>query len=102
MLLAATYAGINDRAGIVVATRLASDPPGTLAAPTVAVVSTTSYNAQGSSTQRWGDMSKVDVDPVDDQTLWAFVEYCNADDSWGVRVIEILAPPPATPCPRSG
>jgi hypothetical protein len=41
------------------------------------------------------------VDPTDDQTLWAFGEYCNATDSWGVRVIQLLAPPPATPASAS-
>jgi hypothetical protein len=97
MLLGASYAGVTERAGCAVAGRLAGDPLGTIAAPTFAVVSTTNYNVQGGTSQRWGDMSKVDVDPVDDQTLWAFAEYCNADNSWGVRVIQILAPPPATP-----
>jgi hypothetical protein len=96
MILGATFAGNDDRAGCLVAGRLASDVPGTIASPTIAVVSTNSYNV-ASGIQRWGDMSTVDVDPVDDQTLWAFVEYCNADDSWGIRVIQVLAPPPALP-----
>ncbi len=101
MLLGATYAGNNDHPGCALAGRLASDPPGTLGAPVLAVVSSNNYNAQSVTPQRWGDMSKIDVDPTDDQTLWAFVEYCNADNSWGVRVIQVLAPPPATPASAS-
>jgi hypothetical protein len=97
VLLGATFAGNQDRAGCAVATRLSSDPAGSISAPTFAVVATTDYNAQGVSPQRWGDMSKVDVDPTDDQTMWAFVEYCDLTNEWGVRVIQLLAPPPAMP-----
>jgi hypothetical protein len=100
MVMGATYASTTDHAGCAISGRYASDAPGTIQAPTLAVVSTTAYNAQ-SGTQRWGDFSKVDVDPTDDQTLWAFVEYCNATNSWGVRVIQVLAPPPATPTSAS-
>jgi len=97
MILGATYAGSTERTGCAIASRLAADPPGTIGAPILAVVGTSDYNVQSVTPQRWGDMSKVDVDPTDDQTLWAFVEYCNADDSWGVRVIQVRAPPPVTP-----
>jgi hypothetical protein len=100
VLLGATFAGSNDRAGCAVASRLASDAPGTISAPTFAVVSSTNYNVQ-SSTQRWGDMSKVDVDPTDDQTMWAFIEYCSGTNQWGVRVIQLRAPAPVTPSSAS-
>jgi hypothetical protein len=46
---------------------------------------------------RWGDYSQTVVDPLDDQTLWTFQEYANVDDSYGVRVVQFKAPPPATP-----
>ena len=49
------------------------------------------------SPQRWGDYSMVTVDPLDDMTFWSVHEYCNGADSWGVRVIQFNAPPPATP-----
>jgi hypothetical protein len=64
----------------------------------LALTSSTAYNLSG---QRWGDFSKVDVDPTDDQSAWAFVEYCNTTNSWGVRAIKLLAPPPATPASAS-
>ncbi|MBK7642339.1 MAG: hypothetical protein IPJ19_04720 [Planctomycetes bacterium] len=96
MFLASSYAGNADHAGIAVSGRLASDPLGTLQAPSFAVVSTNNYNVQG-GTQRWGDMARAEVDPTDDQSVWAFAEYCNADNSWGVAAVKLLAPPPATP-----
>ena len=37
------------------------------------------------------------MDPNDNQTFWTFQEYANAHNSWGVRVIQLKAPPPATP-----
>ena len=92
--LGTSYANATvDHAGCAVSGRLSTDALGTIQAPTLAVVSSTAYN-QGS---RWGDYSAVMVDPTDDQTLWAFAEYCNAGNSWGVRAIQLKAPPPATP-----
>ena len=48
---------------------------------------------------RWGDFSQTVVDPADDQTIWTFQEYADVDDSYGLRVVEVKAPPPATPLP---
>src|SRR5258706_7311385 len=93
-----SYANANaDHAGVAASGRLRTDALGTIQAPTLAVVSTSNYNAQSGGTQRWGDYSAVMVDPTDDQTMWAFGEYCNSSNSWGVRAIQLLAPPPATP-----
>ncbi|MFN0242130.1 MAG: immunoglobulin domain-containing protein [Planctomycetota bacterium] len=95
--LGTSFAGTNERVGIAVAGRLSGDTLGTTQAPTLAITSSTAYDVEGGGAQRWGDYSVVMVDPTDDQTMWAFAEYCNANDSWGVRVIKLLAPPPATP-----
>jgi hypothetical protein len=46
---------------------------------------------------RWGDFSQTVVDPLDDQTIWTFQEYANADDSYGTRAVQLKAPPPPTP-----
>jgi hypothetical protein len=48
---------------------------------------------------RWGDYSQTVVDPLDDQTIWTFQEYANVEDSYGIRVVQLKAPPPATPLP---
>jgi hypothetical protein len=83
---------------VSVAGRLVTDSLGSIQARTVAQTSTTSYNAGSQNgSYRWGDFSVTTVDPVDDQSIWTFQEYCNATNSYGVRVIKLLAPPPATP-----
>ncbi|HTR04101.1 MAG TPA: S-layer homology domain-containing protein [Thermoanaerobaculia bacterium] len=94
----ASAAGAAERVNAVAAGRLASDPPGTLAAPLLYTASTTAYNpaADPGPPRRWGDYSFTSLDP-DDMTLWTIQEYCDAADSWGVRVAQLLAPPPATP-----
>jgi hypothetical protein len=94
MAIGASVAGATRRAEIAVAGRLGTDALGTTQTPTTAQTSSTNYNQ---SLQRWGDYSLTCVDPTDDMTIWTFQEWCNATNSWGVRVIKLLAPPPATP-----
>ncbi len=96
MAISTSYAGAADRAGCAVAGRFYNDTLGATQAVTLAEVSSTSYNVQ-TGTQRWGDYSNLWVDPNDDMTMWAFIEYCNANDSWACRAIKLVAPPPATP-----
>jgi hypothetical protein len=100
--IGASVASASDRAGVAVAGRLRSDTPGATQAPTLAQAGIGEYNAQTDvQSQRWGDYSHVVVDPADDQTMWAFQEYCDTDNSWAVRVVELKAPPPATPSTAS-
>ncbi len=96
MAIATSTAGINQRAEIYAAGKLRTDALGTTQAATLATSSFTNYNVQG-GTQRWGDYSQTVVDPTDDMTMWTFQEYCNSTNSWGVRAIKLVAPPPATP-----
>jgi PKD repeat protein len=98
--LGMSAAGSTSYAGAAVATRLAGDPAGTMSAPTVAEPGAAAYNVQG-GTQRWGDFSQTVVDPSDDMTFWTFQEYTSAQNRWGVRVIELRAPAPATPATAS-
>ena len=98
MALASSIAtATTERVQIAASGRLRTDTLGTVQAATVAQASSTAYNIQGSGTQRWGDYSQMWVDPNDDMTFWTFQEYCDAANSWGVRCIQLLAPPPATP-----
>jgi len=102
MALGCSYAGKNDFAGVAVAGRLSGDAVGATQSPTLAVVSSTAYNLnEAPNPHRWGDYSQVTVDPNDDMTLWTVQEYCNAANSWGVRVLQLNAPPPATPASAS-
>jgi hypothetical protein len=91
--LACSAAGAARFTDIVYAGRLSGDPLGTLRAPTTAVTATNSYTLTAS---RWGDYSHVATDPNDDMTMWTFQEYAPGVTDWGVRAVQLVAPPPAT------
>lgn len=101
MALGASTAGTNFRADVAVAGRFSSDPIGTLQSFSLATASSTAYNQESLDGQRWGDYSATVVDPADDMTLWTFQEYCDFTNSWGVRAVQLTAPPPATPSAAS-
>jgi len=82
--------------------RLTTDSLGQLGTPTIYTASSTSYNPPGDpgdsqSGRRWGDYSFTSIDPQDDMTMWTIQEFCNATNSYGVRAVKLVAPPPATP-----
>lgn len=86
------------RAEIAVTGRLASQTLGQMDTPPVIAQGTTfNYNVETSGTQRWGDYSMTSVDPTDGMTIWTNQQYCNATNSWAMRVFKVLAPPPAMP-----
>jgi uncharacterized repeat protein (TIGR01451 family) len=102
MALGASYASVNDYAGVAVAGRFAGDPAGATAAPSIAQAGLFPYDdilgSLNGTNQRWGAYSQTVIDPDDDMTFWTFQEYSEAADvaGWGVRVTELVAPPPAT------
>jgi hypothetical protein len=96
MALGASFASVNDHAGIAVAGRLYGDASGATQSPTIAQSGLGAYNLGPGNPQRWGDYSQTVVDPNDDMTMWTFQEYVNNTDSWGVRVMQLNAPPPAS------
>ena len=65
------------------------DPRGTLQTAADLHVERPAYNppADPGPPRRWGDYSFTSVDPGDDMTMWTIQEYCNAADSYGVRVV---------------
>jgi hypothetical protein len=78
--------------------RLVGDALGTVGTTQLYTTSTSTYGPQANSTiQRWGDYSFTSLDPVDDMTMWTVQEFANATNSWAVRVVKLIAPPPATP-----
>ncbi len=101
MALGASVAGPTVQAGAAVAGRWVTDPAGTLQAPTIAQAGSASYNVQtcdsDTFSQRWGDYTQTSVDPADDMTMWTFQQYVHASNGYAIRVIQLLAPPPATP-----
>lgn len=94
MALGSSVAGAARRADIAAAGRLSTDAPGSIQSATFVTSTPFAYNVQ-SGTQRWGDYSRTQVDPLDGMSLWTFQEYCYQTNRWGVRVTQLLAPPPA-------
>jgi hypothetical protein len=93
-VLGCTSAGSAARADVAVAGRYASDASGSLQTFNLATNSSTAYVAQNVDGQRWGDYSQTVVDPNDNMTAWTFQEYCDATNSWGLRVVQLRAPAP--------
>jgi hypothetical protein len=94
--LNSSTAGTGRFAEVASSAHLASDPPGTTEPFDITQTSSSTYNI-GDTPERWGDYSQTVVDPTDNMTFWTFQEYTHATDDWGVRVIKLKAPPPATP-----
>jgi hypothetical protein len=97
-----TTAGTSEHANSATVGRLASDGAGTLGTPVLITNSTTAYNPSGDpgaaqQPRRWGDYTYVSLDPLDDMTMWGVSQFCDAANSYGVRVTKFVAPPPATP-----
>jgi hypothetical protein len=86
--------------------RLRTDTLGTTGAVALYTNATgNTYNPSsdpgGTSGRRWGDYSFTSLDPQDDMTMWTIQEFCNATNSYGVRVVKLNAPPPASPSSSS-
>jgi hypothetical protein len=97
-----TTAGTNERINVGTVGRLSGDPLGTMQTPLLVTASSTAYNPAGDTgasrgRRRWGDYSITSVDPLDDQSIWTVHMFCDATNSYGVRVTRLIAPPPATP-----
>ena len=95
--LNSSMAGSGRFAEVAATAHLAGDAAGVTEPFDNVQSSTFSYKVGPGNPKRWGDYSQTVVDPTDNQTFWTFQEYANATNSWGVRVIRIKAPPPATP-----
>lgn len=92
MALGCSIFGNLEHAEVGVSGRLRTDALGSIQADTVAQTSSTAI-----SNSRWGDYSITCVDPNDDMTMWTIQEYCSASNVYAVRVVQLIAPPPATP-----
>jgi hypothetical protein len=90
--------GASEHPNAATVGRLVGDTLGTVGTTQLYTTSTSTYGPQISSTvQRWGDYSYTSLDPLDDMTMWTVQEFANATNSWAVRVVKLIAPPPATP-----
>lgn len=102
-VLGGTTDAFDEYLNVFIAGRYNGDEAGTLQKSVKATHSTAIYapyvNYLGTHIYigRWGDFSQTVVDPLDDQTIWTFQEYADVDDSYGLRAVQVKAPPPATP-----
>lgn len=98
-VIGASTCATNQFVDVAVAGRYSTDLLGTSQAPVLATASTTTYAppADPGPGRRWGDYSQTVVDPSNNMTMWTFQTYTNNTNSWGVRVVQLVAPPPATP-----
>ncbi|HJQ71675.1 MAG TPA: C25 family cysteine peptidase [Blastocatellia bacterium] len=101
--LGCSIAGTNERINAFTTGRLVGDTLGTLrdgpggAALPGYTASATAYNPPGDPggpSRRWGDYSHTSLDPKDDMTMWTIQEYCNGTNTYGVRAVKLIAPPP--------
>jgi hypothetical protein len=92
-------AGLFFRADAATNGRLRTAALGTTGATALYTASVTAYNppADPGPPRRWGEYSFTSLDPKDDMTMWTIQEFCDAANSYGVRVVKLLAPQPATP-----
>jgi len=68
--------------------RVATDPPGTMAPEQVVIAGTASNGSN-----RYGDYSSINVDPVNECTFWWTGEY-NAAGTWSTRIATFSFPNP--------
>lgn len=88
-------AGANNRINQSTSGRLSGGTLGTTQSVTNVTASSTAYNiSETSNPHRWGDYSYVSLDPNDDMTMWGVMSFCDALNSYGVRVVKLMAPPP--------
>jgi hypothetical protein len=92
-------AGTAFRIDAATSGRLSGDTLGTSGAVNIYTASSTAYNppSDPGPPRRWGDYSFTSLDPKDDMTMWTIQEFCDATNTYGVRAVKLIAPPPATP-----
>jgi len=72
-------------ADVMIASRKATDPPGTMGQP-IKIGSSSNPNYGGAGANRWGDYFSVQVDPVDDRTFWGTAMVGNSSGQWQTTI----------------
>lgn len=96
--LGMSTAGALSRVHGAVTGRLAGAAAGTMSAPAIFTPAHAfTYNLVGApaTVQPWNRVASTSVDPDDDMTMWTLQPFVDAVDSWGLRLVRIVAPPPA-------
>ncbi len=102
-ILGSSTASTNNAINVAVAGRYNNTASGSLFSPVNYTTYSQAYNQQADGdNQRWGDYSQSVTDPADDMTMWTFQQYTTGLNRWGVRAVQLKAPPPASPLQLSG
>jgi hypothetical protein len=72
-------------ADMMIASRKASDPPGSMGQPQI-LQSSQNPNYGSSGQNRWGDYFSVQVDPTNDSTFWGVGMVGNAQGNWQTHI----------------
>ena len=91
VLVSATTCGTQERLNSSV-TQVVNGVPGT---PVVYTASTTNYNAtedwEFDPNPRWGDHTRMSLDPLDNATFWAATMWCNNTNTWATEMAQVIA-----------
>ncbi len=96
LVIGCTISGVNTYPNVVYAGRKAIDSLGSLRAPATLTASSNPYNfgpfvnpENGNIGQRWGDLSSMSPDPVDDLDIWSTQEFAAINNGWGIQVSQL-------------
>ncbi len=96
LVIACSCSGANNYPNVVYAGRKATDPKGILRTPVMITNSSYPYNfgpfmdpSNGNIGQRWGDLSSLCPDPINDLDIWATQEFAAVQNGWGVQVTKL-------------
>lgn len=100
--LGSTVAGPTTFVNAATTGRLAGDPPGQMnGAPQVYTTNAGAIydrpEQDPGPTQPWGSYSSTSIDPSDDMTMWTLQQWVDVQNSYGLRLVRLMAPPPASP-----
>jgi hypothetical protein len=79
-----TRTSTNEFPSVCIMMKAATDPPGTMRPPMIAVPGTTYFRYAKYKLLPWGNYSATCVDPSDPKRLWTYQEYANStnDGQW--------------------
>lgn len=96
LVIACSCSGANNYPNVVYTGRKASDPKGVLRIPVLITNSSYSYNfgpfmdtSNANIGQRWGDLSSLCPDPINDLDIWATQEFAAVQNGWGVQATKL-------------
>jgi len=96
LAIGCTISGAHTYPNVVYAGRQQADAPNTLRTPVAITNSSNPYNfgpfenpSNGNIGQRWGDLSSMSSEPVNDLDIWATQEFAAVYNGWGVQVTQL-------------